>query len=138
MPAVQFDISQLAPWLTFTFDRASGPGGQNVNKVSTRATLWFDFSACPLLTDVQRERLRQKLAARMGADGRLRIVVQQTRTQAGNRALAEQRLLELLTEALRTPRPRRPTRPTRAAREKRLESKRVQSARKRFRRSQID
>jgi ribosome-associated protein len=138
MSATRFELAQLAPWLTYTFDRASGPGGQNVNKVSTRATVWFDLTACPLLTDPQRDRLRQRLATRLGADGRLRVVMQQARTQSGNRALAERRLLELLTEALHTPRVRRPTRPTAAARERRLQAKRRQTERKRLRGNEID
>ncbi len=135
MAAPRFDIPQLTPWLEMSFERASGPGGQNVNKVATRATLIFDFRTCRLLIDAERTRIAQRLAGRLTHDGRLRIVSQRARTQAGNRALAEARLLELLESALHIAAPRRPTRPTAGARRRRVEAKRQRGGLKQSRRA---
>ena len=128
-----FVFSDLAPWCALRFDPGQGPGGQNVNKVSSRATILFDFRACPLLTDWQRERIAQRLAKRLTHDGRLRVVAQQQRTQAGNRELAQTRLVELLAQALHVPRRRRPTRPTAGSQRRRLETKRRRAEIKRGR-----
>ena len=130
----RFDTSELSPWIAVSFARSAGPGGQHVNKVSTRVSLLFDFEACPLLTGPQKSRLRQHLATRLTRDGRLRIVSQRERTQARNRAAAEQRLVDLLAAALYVPQPRRPTRPTAAARARRLQAKRRRGAIKQLRR----
>ena len=119
----QIDIADLRRWIEARFDAASGPGGQNVNKVSTRATLLFDFQDCPLFSDAERDRIARRCASRLAADGRLRVVAQQQRTQVGNRALAESRLVELLVEALRRPKTRRPTRPTAGSKRRRLAEK---------------
>lgn len=123
----------LTPWIEIRFDRASGPGGQHVNKVSTRATLLFDFRACALLSHAEQARLAQRCATRLARDGRLRLVCQSARTQAANRALAEQRLVELLTNALHVPTPRRPTAPTRGSQRRRLDAKRQRSQLKHIR-----
>jgi len=133
MQADRADIACLHPWIEVRFARSSGPGGQNVNKLSTRVTLLFDFEACEELTDTQRARIRRRLATRMSRDGRLRVVSQKTRTQAGNRAAAAQRLLELLREALKVHKPRRPTHPTAASRQRRLQAKRRRAELKRLR-----
>jgi ribosome-associated protein len=119
-----FAADELAPWIEVRYDRTQGPGGQNVNKVSTRATLLFDFEACDLLSETQKDRLRRVLATRRARDGRLRIVAQAARTQARNRSAAVERLIELLAAALYVPRSRKPTRPTAGSRERRLEGKR--------------
>ena len=131
----RFDVSDLARWIEARFDPASGPGGQNVNKVSTRATLLFDFEACELLTDAQRGRIARCLASRLTRDGRLRVVAQRERTQAANRARAETRLLELLRAALHVARKRTPTRPTAASKRRRLNTKRRRGEIKRQRQS---
>jgi ribosome-associated protein len=129
----RLDIEQLRPWIEVCFDRASGPGGQNVNKVATRTTLLFDFHGCPALSSADVRRIRQRLATRLARDGRLRVVSQVARTQIANRLLAEQRLIELLLTATSVPKPRRPTRPTAAARERRLKAKHLRSDLKRLR-----
>jgi len=131
-------MNDLRPWLEFRFDRAEGPGGQNVNKLNTRATLLFDFEGCARLTPDERTRLRARLTSRLAADGRLRVVSQRQRSQLANRVAAEERLLELLQAALQTPKRRRPTRPTAAAQARRVQAKRLRSHTKRLRRQQAD
>ncbi len=128
-----FDISELVPWIESSFERSAGPGGQHVNKVSTRVALLFDFEACPLLGDIDKYRLRQHLRTRLARDGRLRVVSQQQRSQARNRAAAEERLVELLAEALYTAPHRRPTKPTAGSRARRLAAKRRRSETKQLR-----
>jgi ribosome-associated protein len=130
----KLEFSELAPWCEVRFDPGQGPGGQNVNKVSTRATILLDFWACPLFSELERERIAQRCGKRLTHDGRLRVVAQQQRTQAGNRTLAQTRLVALVLQALRVPKRRRPTRPTAGSQRRRLESKRRRGEIKRQRR----
>lgn len=133
MDADAFEIEMLRPFIEFDFDRGGGPGGQNVNKVSTRAILLFDFERCDLLDFAQKAHIRARMARRLAADGRLRIVSQSERSQATNRAIAEDRLLELLKTATYVPTVRRPTRPTAGSKRRRLDAKKRRSATKRMR-----
>ncbi|MBV8593407.1 MAG: aminoacyl-tRNA hydrolase [Caulobacteraceae bacterium] len=116
---VSLDESELA----FTYIRASGPGGQNVNKVSTAAQLRFDARRSPALPEEMRERLHALAGARASRDGVIVITAQRFRSQERNRADALARLAALLARAETVQAPRRPTKPSRAARTQRLEAK---------------
>ena len=110
--------------LVFVASRSGGPGGQNVNKVSSRVTLLFDVVNSPSLTAEQRSLVSQKLATRINKEGVLRIVSQTTRSQDLNRDDALERFRELLQGALTQRTPRRKTRIPKVAHERRLEEKR--------------
>jgi ribosome-associated protein len=106
-----------------SFVRASGPGGQNVNKIASAVQLRFDVRRSPSLPQDVRARLETMAGRRLTRDGVLVIIAQRHRTQERNRQDARDRLIELIARASVPPTPRRPTRPTRASRERRLASK---------------
>jgi ribosome-associated protein len=107
--------------------RSGGPGGQHVNKTSTRVTLRWDLARSRVLGDRQRARLLDRLASRLTREGVLVVHAARSRSRARNRELARERIAELVGVALRRARPRRPTRPTGASRERRLEGKKHRS-----------
>lgn len=106
-----------------SFTRASGPGGQNVNKVSSAVQIRFDLSGSRSLPKDVRERLARLAGRRLTRDGVIVIIAQRYRTQERNRRDALDRLIALVRRAADAPTPRRPTKPSRAAKERRLEAK---------------
>lgn len=123
--------------LEFVFSRSSGPGGQNVNKVNTQASVILDIALCPDLTDPQRALIRKNLANRIDKLGKLRITSSRHRSQSANKQDALERLYALLATALRKKKFRKPTKIPRNAAQKRLEQKKHHSVIKQQRKAQL-
>jgi ribosome-associated protein len=123
-PGVRVPRSELQ----VRFSASGGPGGQHANKAATRVELTFDVAASSALLPVQRERVIAKLGEQV------RVVVDEERSQARNRTIAEERFVARLAGALRVERPRRDTKPTKGAKERRLQAKRQRSQTKASRR----
>jgi ribosome-associated protein len=118
-PDIEFDEDELE----FSFIRASGPGGQNVNKVSSAVQMRFDARRSPSLDNAVSTRLQKLAGSRLTQDGVIVITASRFRAQERNRADAVDRLVALIAKAAIAPTPRRPTRPTKASKAKRVDEK---------------
>jgi len=119
--------------LTFTASGAGGPGGQHVNKASTRITLWFDVENSPSLTAEQKARIAENLHTRINKNGMLRISAQRHRSQAANRQQTVEKFAELIEQALEEPAKRKKTRVPRRSKKRRIEEKKHRGRKKQFR-----
>jgi ribosome-associated protein len=133
-PGLSLDEAELS----FSFARASGPGGQNVNKVETAVEVRFDVAHSPTLPEEIKRRIARAAGARLTKGGVLVIKAQTYRTQEQNRRAALERLARVLTIALREEKPRMKTRPTLASRKRRVEAKIMRGETKRLRSGPIE
>jgi ribosome-associated protein len=131
-------MNRIESELVFEYIRASGPGGQNVNKVATAVQLRFDVTRSPSLSEEVKARLRKLTGKRVTADGMLVIEAKRFRTQEQNRLDALERFRELIRKARAKPKPRHKTRPTLASKEERLKAKKRRGEIKRNRRKPME
>ena len=130
---VNRNVSIPESFLTLTFSRSSGPGGQNVNKLNTRVTVSLNIDECDVFTDAQKAKLRHVLKSRIDKEGFLSLSCQDYRSQHANRSAVLERLAEMIDAALKPVKKRRPTKPSKASIERRLQSKQKRAQLKKLR-----
>ncbi|MBS3809794.1 MAG: aminoacyl-tRNA hydrolase [Desulfobacterales bacterium] len=133
MIQIKEDLAIAENEIFFTASGAGGPGGQHVNKTSTRVTLWFDVKNSPSLSEDQKKRIAENLYTRINKNGLLRISAQRHRSQAANREQTVERFAELIAEALQEPAKRKKTRVPGRAKKRRLKEKKHRSRKKQLR-----
>jgi len=126
----------FSPEFVFTASRSSGPGGQHVNKVSTRMELRFNVKQSSQLTETEKEIIQTKLASKINSEGEFILVSQSERSQLMNKEKVIEKFYLLIIKALTPVKKRKPTKPSRAAKEKRLEEKRIIAEKKERRKKQ--
>ena len=127
---MEFSIQDLLPNITFKTSRSGGKGGQNVNKVASKAELNFDFEASNVFNAFEKERLRQKLANRMTAEGLIQVISEEERSQYLNKERTLEKLYLHLKNALHIHKPRKKTTPKKSSIEKRLKNKQLHAVKK--------
>lgn len=135
---IEFNKRDFSSELSFKTSRSSGPGGQHVNKTSTKVELRFDVKNSNLLSLEEKDLVFQKLANRISQDGILIITSQESRSQLENKEITINKFNLLITKALTPEKKRKATRPTKASKERRLGTKRVQSKKKQNRKTPED
>ncbi len=123
-------VKDLSTEIFFKTARSGGSGGQNVNKVETMAEAWWPVSKSALFTEEEKQLIAAKLSRRINKDGFLLVRSSETRSQLENKAIAKQKLEEMVAASLVVPKKRKQSRPSKAAKEKRLESKKKESLKK--------
>ena len=131
---IAIDEYKLKSELKFRTSRSSGPGGQSVNKLSTKVELLFDVCNSKVLSEEQKETLSEKLKNRINSDGILQLSSEETRSQLKNKEFVIERFFQLLNKALKPEKKRIPVKPSKASKEKRLKSKKIKSVLKDSRR----
>ncbi len=124
------DVEILLTELNFKGIRASGPGGQHVNKTASKVEVSFDLDSSMALSETEKERLRSKLASKISSEGIMTLQCGETRSQHRNKAIVIERLIELLQQNLKVAKKRKKTKPSKSAIERRLKSKKEQALKK--------
>lgn len=127
---MEFSISDLLPDIAFKVSRSGGKGGQHVNKVSSKVELNFDFNSSLIFNVEQKDRLRQRLANRMTADGYIQVISEEERSQFLNKEKSLEKLYVLLKNTLHIQKARKATKPKKSAIEKRLKNKQLTAVKK--------
>jgi len=124
------DVALLKSELTYKYVRSSGSGGQHVNKVSSKAELYFNLEDSSVFDEVEKQKLSESLNNRLNKDGVVVLACDESRSQFRNKAIVTQRFINLIEEGLKEQKKRRPTRIPRSAKRKRLNNKRINSEKK--------
>jgi ribosome-associated protein len=120
----------IIPYVRYKTSRSGGSGGQNVNKVASKVELLFDFKECELFNETEKSLINNRLSSRIQSDGLLQVISQESRSQLENKDIALQKLIALITNALKVDKKRKKTKPSKRAIQNRLDSKRKQALKK--------